>query len=123
MATIDIDDENFRQYYQENEIVILDFWAIWCGPCHQYAPVYEKVSQVYPEIVFGKVETEVQQKLSGYFGIRGIPTTIIIRQQLEVFRHSGVIGENELVQIIEQVKNVDMDEVRRKIDEEEQKEV
>ena len=119
MATINFDDDSFREAYKNNDIVIMDFWAVWCNPCHQFAPIYEEVSEEYKDIVFGKVETEVQQQLSAYFGIRSIPTIIIIREQLEVFRHSGVLGSRELKEVVEKVKTLNMDEVRQKIEAEE----
>ena len=119
MAILDITDENFRQTYTNNEIVVLDFWAPWCGPCHQYAPVYEAVSELFPNIIFGKVNTEEEQKLAQYFGVKSIPTTIILRQELELVRTPGVMTENELQQIITQVKNADMEEVKKQIEAEE----
>ena len=121
MATTDIGDENFREIYQNNDIIILGFWASWCGPCRRFSPIFEEVSEKYPEIIFGKVETEAEAKLSGYFGIRSIPTVIIIREKLEVYRSSGVLSSVDLQQLIEQVKSLDMEEVRKKIEEEERR--
>lgn len=118
MATVTISEQNFREIYQTNDIVVLDFWASWCGPCQQFAPVFEQVSEKYPEIVFGKVDTEAEEKLSSYFEIRSIPTIIIIREQLEVFRHSGTAGSQELQSVIEQIQAADMDEVKKKLGEE-----
>jgi thioredoxin 1 len=116
MATTEITDDNFRQIYQDNEIVVLDFWASWCGPCLSYAPIYEKVSEQTEGVVFGKVDTEAQPKLSEYFAIRSIPTTIIIREQLELFRHSGLVPEDALKDVIQKIKAADMEEVRKKIE-------
>ena len=119
MATIDIKDENFRDTYQNNDVVILDFWAEWCGPCHQFAPIFEELSNEYSDVVFGKVNTEEEQKLAAYFGIRSIPTTLIIRDGLELFRHSGVLDAESLKGVIKQVQDADMDEIRKKIETEE----
>jgi thioredoxin 1 len=115
MATISIKDENFRDTYQNNEIVVLDFWAPWCGPCHQFTPIFEEVSEMYGDVIFGKVNTEEEEKLSAYFGIRSIPTIIILRQELEVFRHSGFLGEKELKDLIDQIKKTPMSEIKTKL--------
>ncbi len=119
MQLIDVTDESFRELYKNNDIIVLDFWAIWCGPCHQFAPIFESVAKQYPDIVFGKVETENNLELSKYFTVMSIPTILIIREGLELFRHSGVLGEDELVNVIEQVKSADMNEVNRQIEAEE----
>ncbi|MCB0363753.1 MAG: thioredoxin [Bdellovibrionaceae bacterium] len=121
MPLIDITDGNFRETYTNNEIIILDFWAPWCGPCQAFAPIFEEVSKQYPEIVFGKVNTEEEQKLALHFQIRSIPTIMVIRDQLEVFFQPGLLPEEQLIELIAAVKNLDMGEVRRKIEEEEAK--
>lgn len=119
MATIEIRDDNFREIYQGNDIVALDFWAGWCGPCHQFSPIFEEASETFPQILFGKVNSESQVKLAGYFGIRSLPTLIVIREQLEVFRGSGVMASADLNHLFNQVRALDMDEVRKKIEAEE----
>ena len=119
MATLDLTDENFRNVYRENDIVLVDFWAQWCGPCHAFAPIYEEVSEEFPEVVFGKVNTEIATDIAAHFGIRSIPTIMAIREQLEVFFRPGALSTNDLRQLVHQVKALDMDEVRRKVAEEE----
>jgi thioredoxin 1 len=117
MSLINTDDEAFKELYKNNDIVVLDFWAAWCGPCHNFAPVFKKVSEAFPEIPFAKVDTEENPKLSQYFGIRSIPTVIVIREELEVFRGSGM-SEADLTKLINEVKSADMEEVKKKIDSE-----
>lgn len=120
MALLDMTMNTFEQTINENEIVFIDFWADWCGPCKQFAPIYEKLAEKYPKIVFGKVNTEVEQDLAGMFGISSIPTIAVLRQGILLFKEAGVLPESALEQIIEQVKGLDMDDVRRQVAEQEQ---
>ena len=115
MATINLTEENFNQVIEENDIVIIDCWAEWCGPCKSYGPVFEKVSDQYSDIVFAKINTEEQQGLAGYFQIRSIPTTIIMREKIGIFQQPGALPEEGLKDIIRQVKELDMEEVRKEI--------
>jgi len=116
MATVELTDANFNETIEKNDIIIIDFWAPWCGPCKSFGPVYEKVSNEYPEIVFGKVNTEEQQALAGHFQIRSIPTTVILKENIAVFQQPGVIPEEGLKDIIKQVKELDMDMVRKELE-------
>jgi len=115
MATVEMTTENINDIISNNDIVIIDFWAEWCGPCKQYAPIFEKVSNEYPDIVFAKVNTEEQRELAGYFQIQSIPTTIIFREGIGIFQQPGLLPEEALKDIIEQVKALDMDKVREEI--------
>lgn len=121
MATIDINKDNFREIYEKNDIVIIDFWASWCGPCMSFMPTYEKVSEQHPDIIFGKVDTEIQTELSQHFSIRSIPTLLVIREGYEVFMNPGAVGEEDLNTLIEKVKELDMNEVKKQLDAEDEK--
>ena len=116
MATVALSDANFNETIENNSIVIIDFWAPWCGPCKQFGPIYEKVSEQYPDIVFGKVNTEDEQALAGHFQIRSIPTTIILKENIAVFQQPGVMPEEGLKDVIKQVQELDMDMVRKEIE-------
>ncbi len=121
MASIDLNDDNFRETYSKHNIVVIDFWAPWCGPCQSFGPIFEEVSEVFPKtdnLIFGKVNTEQEQGISNYFQIRSIPTLIVIREGIEIFRHSGAISSTELKQIVEKSQEVDMNEVNKIIDKE-----
>lgn len=119
MATIEITEANFKDLVERPGIVVLDWWASWCGPCRGFAPVFESVAARHPEIVFGKVNTEEQQGLAGAFHIRSIPTLMILRDQVLLFSQAGALPEHALEDLVAQVAALDMDEVRRKIAEQE----
>ncbi len=116
MATQELNSENLDATIADNDIVVIDFWAPWCGPCKQFGPVFEKVSEKYPEIRFMKCNTEEQQEVAGAFGIRSIPTTAIFREQLLLFMQPGALPESALVELLDQVKTLNMEEVRKEIE-------
>ena len=117
MATIDVTKDTFGDIIQSNETVLVDFWAEWCGPCRSFAPTFEAMSEKYPDIVFAKVDTEDQQELAGAFNIRSIPTLMVFRDQIILYSQPGALPPNHLEDLITQVNGLDMDEVRRELDE------
>ncbi|SBT54397.1 thioredoxin [Micromonospora narathiwatensis] len=115
MATVELTTANFEEVTERDGIVLLDFWADWCGPCKRFAPVYERSSEKHPDIVFGKVDTEAQQELGAKFNIRSIPTVMAIKDGVIVFAQPGALPESALENLIEQVEKLDMDEVRQQL--------
>ena len=122
MATVTLTQENFGQTVSAGGIVLVDFWATWCGPCRQFGPVFEEASEKYPDIVFGKIDTDDQQQLAMAAQITSIPTLMVFRDGIVVFRQSGALPLSALEDLISQVQNLDMDEVRKQIAEMEAKE-
>jgi len=117
MTTVDITTADFESTITENDIVLVDFWAEWCGPCKAFGPVFEKVSGKNPEITFAKVDTDAEQQLGAMLQIQSIPTLMPFREDIAVFRHSGAIPEKALDDLVAQIKGLDMDEVRKAVDE------
>ena len=115
MATVNLTAGTFEQTVRGNDIVLVDFWAWWCGPCRMFAPIYEQASQAHPDIVFGKVDTQAEQVLAAQADVTSIPTLMVFRENVLLFAEPGALPAAALEQVISQVKGLDMDEIRAQI--------
>ena len=119
MAVVELTKKNFEQVVTSNSTVIVDYWAPWCGPCRGFAPVFEKVSEMHPDVVFAKVNTDEEQEIAAHFQIRSIPTLMVFRDQVIVFSQPGALAQGAFEQVVSKAKALDMDEVRKHIKDDE----
>ena len=115
MATINLTKENLESTIMNNDTVIIDFWAEWCGPCKMFGPIFEDASNRHPDVVFAKVDTEAEQELAQYFQVRSIPMVVAFREQIGIFQQPGLLKGPQLDEILGKIKGLDMDQVRADI--------
>lgn len=116
MATVQLTKENLDEVLSSNDMVLIDFWASWCGPCQVFGPIFEAASERHPDIVFAKVDTEAQQELARSFGIRSIPMLMIVRAQVVVYAQPGAVPGEALEELVDRTLKLDMDEVDRQME-------
>ncbi|MGJ5834120.1 thioredoxin [Streptomyces ossamyceticus] len=114
MPTVELTKDNFHETVAGSDILLIDFWAAWCGPCRMFGPVYDKASERHPDIVFGKIDTEAQPELAGAFQISSIPTLMAVRDRTVLYSQPGALPPQALEELIARIRAVDMDDVRRK---------
>ena len=115
MATINLTKENLESTIMNNDMVIIDFWAEWCGPCKMFGPIFEEASNRHPDVVFAKVDTEQEQELAAYFQVRSIPMVVAFREQIGIFQQPGLLQGPQLDEVLGKIKELDMDQVRADI--------
>lgn len=122
MATVELNEQNLEEVINNNDFVIIDFWAPWCGPCQSFLPLYEETSEKYDNIVFAKVNTEEEQNIAAHFQIRSIPTLMIFRDQIVIYSQPGALMGSQLEELIGKAESLDMDDVRRQVAEQSEQE-